>query len=164
MHRPILIAVFALVFSPILCITASGQVSETQKALAAVKENYRAPLTQLVNDFLRSQESQQWGHLYDILSPTYTRGQSRDDYIRERRSLTSSGRTMFILDFTLRRMYVNDPFDDQYSFYGCANVYSEGQTKLANTHIDVVLENNVWRFSGIGLFVTCVPFELDCER
>lgn len=147
MNRLILRAFFGLILSLTVGIPASGQIAESDKVLALVEESYRAPLAQLVNDFLRFRQLQQWDQLYDILSPRYTRRQSRDDYIREHQSLAASDRK-----------------NGQYSFYGCAIVYSQGQAKLANTHIDVVLENKVWRISGVGVFVTCVPDELECNQ
>jgi hypothetical protein len=157
-------AVLGLILSLVFGVSASGQINESQKALALVKDNYRSPLIQLVNEFLRIQKSQQWDQLYDILSPTYTGRQSRDDYIRKHQSADALGMTMFILEFTLKRTLVNDPFDGQYSFSGCANVYRNGEAKVTNAHIDVVLENHTWRIADYGMDSTCQPPEWQCKQ
>ncbi len=164
MHRLFLEAVFGPTLSILIGVSASGQINESQKALAVVKDDYRSSVTQLVSDFLRIQKSRQWDQLYDILSPTYTGRQSRDDYIKEHLSADALSKTMFILDFTVKRTLVNDPFDEQYSFSGCANVYRDGEITVTNAHIDVVLENNMWRIADYGMAATCLPPEWECKQ
>jgi hypothetical protein len=69
-----------------------------------------------------------------------------------------------MLDFTLKRVLVNDPFDDQYSFAGCASVLKDGQVHLTNAHVDIILEKDGWRIADYGMFMTCMPPELSCEK
>jgi hypothetical protein len=164
MRELVLRAVLGLILSILFGVSASGQINESEKALAAVKENYRSPLIQLVNDFVRIQKSQQWDQLYDIFSPTYIGHQSRDDYIKKHQSADALGMTMFILEFTLKRTLVNDPFDGQYSFSGCASVYRNGQMQVTTAHIDVILENNTWRIADYGMDSTCLPPEWQCKE
>lgn len=164
MHRQMLKAILILTLVPFMAVPASGQIGESDKALASVKESERAPLMQLVNDFLQFQRSQQWDLLYDILSPTYTGRETRDEYLRKHQSFTASGRAMFMIDFSLKRVLTNEPFDGQYSFLGCAHVYKEGKSEFTNAHIEVVYENGVWRVADFGMFASCLPPDLECKQ
>lgn len=71
---------------------------------------------------------------------------------------------MFMLDFALKRVLVNDPFDGQYSFAGCANVFKDGQIQFTNAHVDVVVEKDEWRIADYGMFATCQPPDLECKQ
>jgi hypothetical protein len=164
-HCSLLLALSLLAF---FSVTGSAQIAPTDKSLAALRDHDRAPVTQLVNDFLQYQRSQQWGLLYDLFSSTYIRLEMRSakriDYVEKRQALTAEGRTTYIVDFTLRRVLVNDPFDGQYSFAGCANVFRDGQIQFTNAHIDLILETDVWRIADYGMFATCQPPDLECKK
>jgi hypothetical protein len=143
--------------------SASGQVATGEKALSPVRPEDQAALIHLVNDYLRFQQSQHWGNLYDILSTTYTRGEPRYNFIERLQSASIARQYMVILDFSLKRTFINEPFNSGYGFYGCANVLRDGKKQISNTHIEVVLEKGVWRVSSVGLFVTCMSSELECK-
>lgn len=151
------------IFLALSIISASGQVAVRDKALSPVRPEDQAALIQLVNDYLRLQQSQHWGNLYDILSTTYTRGEPRDNFIERLQSASMARQYTVILDFSLKRTFINEPFNSGYGFYGCANVLRDGRKQISNTHIEVVLEKGVWRVSSVGLFVTCMSPELECK-
>jgi hypothetical protein len=84
--------------------SASGQAAG-EKALSPIRAQDQAALIHLVNDYLRFQQSQQWGKLYDILSTTYTRGEPRDNFIERLQSASIAGQYTTILDFSLKRTF-----------------------------------------------------------
>lgn len=153
-----------LLFIAIATATAAAQIADGDKPLVVLRDVDRAPVIQLANDFLQYQRSQQWGLLYDLFSPRYTRSETRTDYVEKRLALTAEGRTMYIVDFNLRRVLANDSFDGQYSFAGCANVFRDGQIQFTNAHIDLILEKDVWRIADYGMFTTCQPPDLECKK
>jgi hypothetical protein len=110
-----------------------------------------------------ARRSKQWGNVYDILSPTYTRGEPRDNFIERLQSASIAGQYTAILDFSLKRTFINEPFNSGYGFYACANMLRDGKKQISNTQIEVVLEKGVWRVSSVGLFVTCMSPELECK-
>ena len=81
-HCSLLLALSLLAF---FSVTGSAQTAPTDKSLEALRDHDRAPVTQLVNDFLQYQRSQQWGLLYDLFSSTYIRLEMRSakriDYV-----------------------------------------------------------------------------------
>lgn len=165
LRRLIIATSILLIMSPGL--HAFALEDEWQRALSPVEVSHRAALRDLLSRAIEYQQTQQWEKFYDLLSTSYRDGKSRDDYVSERRSLAASGKIIFLLDFIPRHTYVNDPedpFDGKYSFYGCANVIREGRTELSNTIFSVILENGEWRVSQIGVFLTCMPTELDCKH
>jgi hypothetical protein len=153
-----------LLFIAIHTATAAAQIADGDKSLVLLRDVDRAPVIKLANDFLHYQRSQQWGLLFDLFSPRFTRSETRMDYVEKRHALTAEGRTMYIVDFNLRRVLINNPFDGQYSFAGCANVFSDGQIQFTNAHIDLVLEKDVWRVADYGMFATCQPPDLECKK
>jgi len=158
------VLVLAVLFAAFVSTTASGQIAETDKSLSALRDRDRTPVVQLVDTFLQYQRSQRWDLLYDLFSPTYLRPITRPEYVQTRQTWTAEGRIMYIVDFTLRRVLINDPFDGQYSFAGCANVFRDGQIQFTNAHIDLILEKDVWRIADYGMFATCQPPELECKK
>jgi len=101
--------------------------------------------------------------MYDLFSDTYKPSMTRSEYVEKRQTLTADGRTMFMLDFALKRVLVNDPFDGQYSFAGCANVFRD-EIQFTNAHVDVIFEKDVWRIADYGMFATCQPPDLECNK
>src|SRR5437868_12306732 len=153
-YRSLLLSVLLVSFA---ATTASAQIAEADKSLVTLRDPDRVPVTQLVNDFVRYQRSQQWDLLYDLFSSIYVRSMTRTEYVDKRQTLTTAGRTMFMLDFDLKLVLIGDPFDGQYSFVGCANVFRDGQVQFTNAHVDVIFEKDVWRIADYGMFATCQP-------
>ena len=153
-----------LLFIGIVTATAAAQIADGDKSLLLVRDEDRAPVVKLANDFLHYQRSQQWGLLYDLFSPRYMRPETRTGYVEKHQAFTAEGRIMYIVDFNLRRVLRNNPFDGQYSFAGCANVFRDGQIQFTNAHIDLIFEKDVWRVADYGMFASCQPPELECKK
>ena len=163
MHKQsLLILTFSLVM--LAGSTASAQIAESDKSLVGLPDSDREQLTQLVNEFLRYQSSQRWDLLYDLFSPRFVQPVTRTEWVQKRETLTAEGRMMHIVDFALKRVMANDPFDNQYSFVGCANVFRDGQIQFTNAHVDVIFEKDAWRIADYGMFATCLPPEMECKK
>ena len=100
-HRSLLLTFLLVSF---IATTASAQIAETDKSLVTLRDPDRVPVTRLVNDFVRYQRSRQWDLLYDLFSSTYVPSMTRTEYVEKRQTLTTAGRTMFMLDFDLKRV------------------------------------------------------------
>jgi hypothetical protein len=157
---------FALTFLLVMIapVSASAQIDGTNKSLDVLREHDREPVTQLVNEFVQYQSLQQWDFLYDLFSPQFFGRVSRNEWATKRKNLSTEGRMMYIVDFDLKRVLENNPFDGRYSLVGCANVFRDGEIQFTNAHVDVIFEKEAWRVEDYGMFATCLPPQWECKK
>ena len=142
-----------LLLAVLLYVPVWGQVKD-QDAFTPIPANLQASLAERLKLLVEYQRTQQWEKQYDLLSITFTQGDSKEVYVaRSRRHYTEVAPDDLILDFVPKATTVHEASTEAgwWTIYGCATLRKKEQTVELYASVEAHREDGKWYFSSVGV-------------
>lgn len=78
----------------------AGQGENQPDVLSAFPKAHRSEISKRLELVVRYQREKDWAKLYDLLSPLYTQGESKGDYMKRHRKSGARGLGVDLVEFT----------------------------------------------------------------
>jgi hypothetical protein len=134
------------------CAPVYGQ-NKDQDVFAPVPAALRASLAERLKLLVEYQSTQQWEKQYDLLSITFTQGDSKEEYVkRNLHWYTKVVPDDSILDFTLKATTMHEASEEAgwWTIYGCAKFRKKGRIVELYASVDAHREGGDWYFTSVG--------------
>ena len=134
----------------LLVTPAQSQVDDLAKVFAPVDAALRQRLADRLKLYVEYERMEQWEKLYDLTSKQYLENDSREEFVKRRRSFSGDGFSAtlgFVPQSTVASYY---GIEGNYSVEGCMKVRWKGHIHYWLAGVDAYLENGEWYFSTIS--------------
>ena len=129
---------------------AHAQESDLAKVFAPVDTALRQRLAERLQLYVEYERTHQWEKLYDLTSKQYLENDSRDEFVKRRRSFSGNGFSdmlNFAPQSTVTSYY---GIEGNYSIEGCMKVLWKGRVHNWHAGVEAYWENGDWYFSTIS--------------
>lgn len=143
-------ATLFLVLIAFLVTPARSQSDDLAKVFAPVDATMRQRLAERLKLYLEYERMHQWEMLYELTSKQYLENDSREEFVKRRRSFSGDGFSdtlNFVPQFTVGSHY---GIEGNYSVEGCMKVRWKGRFHNWLAGVDAYLENGEWYFSTVS--------------
>ena len=134
--------VIIILFS-LLALASAYSQADGGKVFATVPERLRPRLAERLELVVEYEREQKWDEQYNLLSPLFLQGATKEAYIERRQS----GRGHTVLGFIPK--YTARMYEGRWEIFGCIKVRKGGKTQELNGEVAAFLEAGDWRFSQV---------------
>jgi len=144
-HAALFLVLIALLVTP-----AQSQADDLAKVFTPVDAALRQRLAERLKLYVEYERMHQWEKLYDLTSKQYLENDSREEFVKRRRSFSGDGFSDtldFVPQSTVTSYY---GIEGNYSVEGCMKVRWKGRVHNWLAGVDAYWENGEWHFSTIS--------------
>ena len=116
----------------------------------SIPKPQRERLIQRLNLLVLYEGGQRWAEEYDLLSPVYTQGQSKEAFVKDLQNSEAEG-LYIVLDFSPTSVITeaSTKSEGQWVIMGCSKVRERGQSKSLQASVGAYWHNQEWYFSPV---------------
>ena len=151
---PFIYAIAGLAVLLALSGSISGQVS-SDDVLRPIPKAQRQRFAERFKLLLLYEREQRWAEEYDLLSPIYLQGQSKEDFVKQLQD-SDGGRAYVVLDFDATSIVLEAASSTagQWVIIGCSKLRKNEQIKTLRSTVGVYWHDAEWYFSPVLVFST----------